>query len=426
MLYIKFICGIKINCRKQRIIVKKTIFVLAFSLLLVGCHHGDLGESPDVTEPTISVPGTITIAAVDASGTPVTDASIADFLSTVSALDGNDGPVNVFSDAPSVFPIGDTTVTFTATDLSSNKSSVVVVVTVVDLTPPLLILADDITFQSSMVGGVVATRSEIVDFLNSVSAEDNVDGSVEVSNDAPSDFFPFGETLVEFVATDASGNTATATGIITVNLEVRLTDFNPTTQITDVDRLPATSNNGVLDTDLTPKPLNLQNLKNALVEGDFHTPEINSVFGGIPTGSGAEMATISVFDGFDSNRDTGERFLEIDLVFNWTADGETLLIDFPAQILNGRYINAIDTVINLTLENTQDNSFTITKEGVNYAENFDEKFLVTLGKLSDIPLDELLDTGIYTFQLKSTLPFALVDGSSVTVVDAIVEIKPED
>ena len=404
--------------------MKNSIFVLAFSLLLAGCHGGyDLG--PDRVAPSINAPAPITVAAVDGSGTAATDAAITEFLNAASASDSVDGPVAVSNDAPPVFPLGTTTVTFSAVDSAGNEISVSALVTVVDITAPVLTTPEDIILQSSLADGAEVTRSEIEAFLNAASAEDNVDVTVNVSNDAPADFFPFGETLVEFVATDAAGNSASATAVVNVVPGILLTDFNATTQETDIDLLPAFVNDGVLDTDFTPKPLNLQNLDNALSEGDFRTPQINSVFGYLPTGSGTETATISVFDGLDSTRDPGERHLAIDMVFNWTSDGETLLIDFPVQILDGIYTSEIDTIINITLDNRSANSFTVTKQGIDYANNFDDSFFYTLRKLSGIPIDELLDAGIYTFQIVLSLPLTLIDGSIVTQVDAIVKIEAD-
>ena len=43
----------------------------------------------------------------------------------------------------------------------------------------------------------------------------------------------------------------------------------------------------------------------------------------------------------------------------------------------------------------------------------------------DLPLDELLDVGTYTFQVISSLPFTFIDGSPVTQIDAIVQIDPQ-
>jgi hypothetical protein len=53
--------------------------------------------------------------------------------------------VTITNDAPTFFPLGDTTVTFTATDDAGNSSSCSAVVTVVDTTPPEITVTLDKT-----------------------------------------------------------------------------------------------------------------------------------------------------------------------------------------------------------------------------------------------------------------------------------------
>jgi hypothetical protein len=420
-LYIDYLRRIILNSRE---VVKNSIFVLAVSLFLVGCHHG-YDTAPDIVAPVITGPSAITFAAEDASGAVSQDAVISGFLDSIVATDSADGPVAVSNNAPDFFPLGDTTVYFIATDSSGNRATFAVVVTVVDSAAPILLIPDDITLYTSQDNGVEATRSEIEAFLNAVTASDNVDISVDVTNNAPTDFFPYGETLVEFTATDAQGNVATGTGVVTVILEVVLTDFNPDTQVGQIHRLPAFIDNEVLSTDLSVEPLNLLNLKNALVEGDFHTPTLNSRLYNLPVGSGTETAFISMFDGLDSVRSPGERHVMVELVFDWTSDGEQLDIVVPAQVMDILYTNQIDTVINLTTENYVLNTFSVTREGIIYPEILDDAFLRALAKFTDLPLDELLDAGTYTFQVESSLPLIFVDGSTVTQIDAIVKIEAD-
>lgn len=405
--------------------MKYSIFVLMFSFFLVGCHsHSEVER--DRTDPImIGVPASISVAAEDTSGTPATESAITAFLNAPSASDLVDGSVIVTNDAPSVFPLGDTVVTFSASDSAGNKVSVRVIVTVVDLTAPILVLPENLTLMTSQDNGIEASRTEIETFLNAVTASDNVDINVGITNDAPTDFFPYGETQVEFTATDGQGNFATATAIVTVILEVILTDFNPDTQAGQIQRLPAFADNEVLNTDLSVEPLNLLNLKNALAEGDFHTPTLNTRLYDLPVGSGTETAIISMFDGLDTVRSSGERHVMIELAFDWVSDGEILDIVVPAQLMDMLYTNQIDTVINLIAENLEQNSFSVTREGIVYPEILDDAFLRALAKITDLPLDELLDSGTYTFQVQSSLPFTLVDGSTVTQVDAIVKIEAD-
>lgn len=404
--------------------LKNSIFVLALSFFLVGCHGG-YDVAPDKLSPVITGSKAITFSATDESGVSAEDSVISEFLDSILATDNIDGSVAVSNNAPEVFPIGNTTVLFVATDLSGNTTTFSAVVTVADLTCPVLSIPDDIVIQSSQDDGIVASRSEVETFLNAATASDNVDISVDVTNNAPEDFFPYGETVVEFSSTDTEGNTCTDTAVVTVILEVILTDFNPDTQVGQTHRLPAFVDNEVLSTDLSVEPLNLLNLKNALAQGDFHTPTLNSRLFNLPVGSGTETAIISMFDGLDAVRSSGERHVMIEMTFDWSSDGEILDVVVPAQIMNMLYTNQIDTVINLTAENEVLNSFSVTREGIVYPEILDDAFLRALAKITDLPLDELLDAGFYTFQIQSSLPFIFVDGSTVTQIDAIVKIEAD-
>ena len=404
--------------------MKNAIFVVAFSLFLVGCNGG-CDVTCDGAEPVITAPASVTLPASDASGVTSTDSAVSEFLNSVVATDNMGEPVAVLNDAPDVFPLGDTTVSFVATDSWGKRTTFSVVVTIADLTCPVLSIPDDIVLQTSQDKGIEASRADVEAFLNAATAIDNVDISVDVTNDAPADLFPYGETVVEFIAADAQGNVCTDTAVVTVFLEVVLTDFNPDTQLGQIHRLPAFVDDEVLSMDLSLEPLNLLNLQNALVEGDFHTPTLNSRLDDLPVGSGTETAFISMFDGLDTVRDPGERHVMVELTFDWTSDGEQLDIVVPAQIMDILYTNQLDTVINLTAENEVLNSFSITREGIVYPEILDDAFLRALAKFTDLPLDELLDAGIYTFQVQTSLPFIFVDGSTVTQIDAIVKIEAD-
>ena len=168
----------------------------------------------DTVGPVVSAPADITVAAVDADGTPATDSEIAAFLAAASAVDAGDGVVSVSNDAPAVFPLGTTTVTFSAVDSLGNSGSSSAVVTVEDQTPPVITVSDA-TIAATDANGTLATATDAAAFLDSATVEDNVDSNVTVTNDAP-DVFPIGDTVVTFTATDSADLTATATATLTV------------------------------------------------------------------------------------------------------------------------------------------------------------------------------------------------------------------
>ena len=172
----------------------------------------------DTTGPAVSVPASITVDADSADGTPVSNAAIAAFLEEATAADATDGSVAVTNDAPAVFPVGATTVTFSASDVLGNVGSNTAVVTVEDQSPPV-IDAPAVFVVLGTEAGLPATEQAIVDFITSVTATDKVDGVLaSITNDGP-EFYPFGETSVTFTAVDAAGNQATATTVVNVSLD---------------------------------------------------------------------------------------------------------------------------------------------------------------------------------------------------------------
>jgi hypothetical protein len=126
-----------------------------------------------------------------------------------AAFDACDGMLPVTSDAPAVFPLGTTQVTFTVTDAWGNRAHAMSTVTVVDTTAPVLagVPAPRVVEQRERAG----TRLT----LPMPTAGDSCDGTVAVTSDAPA-VFPPGITIVTFLAADAAGNKARATTTVTV------------------------------------------------------------------------------------------------------------------------------------------------------------------------------------------------------------------
>ena len=174
---------------------------LVGAFLFTACSQeggAPVGHS-DVTAPVLSVPAAITMEA-SASQTSVT-------LGTASASDLVDGVVSVSNDAPATFPVGITTITYTATDAAGNTVSATQTVTITDTTAPVITLPADVNVEANAVLSTVT--------LGTATASDVVDGVVSVSNDAPATF-PLGTTVITYTATDVAGNTATATQNVTV------------------------------------------------------------------------------------------------------------------------------------------------------------------------------------------------------------------
>ena len=154
----------------------------------------------DTTPPKLTVPPDIT---VEATGSEM----ILD-IGMATATDIFE-PVEVSNDAPPTFPVGETAVMWTAMDANGNTASAEQLVTILDTTPPDLVAPPDITVEAN------GNPNSSVE-LGTASAMDLVDGEIEAINDAPAGGFPLGAAVVTWTATDASGNTATATQQVTV------------------------------------------------------------------------------------------------------------------------------------------------------------------------------------------------------------------
>ncbi|WP_379150862.1 HYR domain-containing protein [Paenibacillus sp. sgz5001063] len=146
----------------------------------------------DKTIPVITVPSDITIEA-KAVRTPVE-------IGKASVQDISIPDVIVTNDAPADYPIGTTTVKWTAVDPVGNTSSQVQKVTVKDTTKPVLTVQGDIVVEAT------AVQTPVI--VSGASAKDIF--PVIVVNDAPKEF-PIGTTKVTWTATDANSNVITAT-----------------------------------------------------------------------------------------------------------------------------------------------------------------------------------------------------------------------
>ena len=179
----------------------------------VNCSSSDLSGNTgngsfvvtvtDTTPPVVVVPLSVTAAAVDHNGAPVS------YIATATDIvDGAIVPA-CFPASGSTFALGMTTVTCSATDHAGNSASQKFSVDVTDQTPPVISSLADLQLEAT---GALTTVS-----WPAPTATDNVDGSVlVVCTPASGSQFAVGSTTVQCSATDAAGNTATKSFKVTV------------------------------------------------------------------------------------------------------------------------------------------------------------------------------------------------------------------
>ena len=70
--------------------------------------------------------------------------------------------ISITNDAPEVFPLGETIVTWTATDFSGNSASATQTITVVDTTSPVLIAPENLTIEAESTFTQIENLGEFV------------------------------------------------------------------------------------------------------------------------------------------------------------------------------------------------------------------------------------------------------------------------
>ena len=140
----------------------------------------------------------------------------------VPKVDDLVGVLSVTNDAPSIFPLGKTVVTWTATDVAKNEATATQTITIIDTKSPKVIPPEDVTSEAtSLDKNIVSLGEPTITDYSTVSS---------VTNDAP-EFFPLGETIVTWTAVDVSGNIGTAKQKITI-LDSTKPEFGPLDELT--------------------------------------------------------------------------------------------------------------------------------------------------------------------------------------------------
>src|SRR3972149_2377046 len=153
----------------------------------------------DTIPPTITALPEITIQA------QTTEANLIELESPL-ATDAV-GVISITNDAPEVFPLGETLVTWTATDVATNSVSIIQKIIVVDTKPPTILVPEDIIVEATSFD-----KNDI--YLGEATVIDN-GKIISITNDAPQ-FFTIGNTTVTWTTADSSGNVASGQQLVSV------------------------------------------------------------------------------------------------------------------------------------------------------------------------------------------------------------------
>jgi hypothetical protein len=125
---------------------------------------------------------------------------------------GGSGDITITSDSTPPFPLGTTTILWTATDSDGTTATDTQVILVQDTTEPAITAPPDASFTTAGTS-VTLTSSE----YGTATATDLIDSSPTIDSNAP-DLFPLGNTTITWTATDDYGNSAQATQNVMVVL----------------------------------------------------------------------------------------------------------------------------------------------------------------------------------------------------------------
>ncbi|MDX8377006.1 MAG: Ig-like domain-containing protein, partial [Mariprofundales bacterium] len=249
-----------------------------------------------------NVPTNLTIEASSSTGIAASNNLIQIFLNSIAATD-NVAVLSLTNNAPTTFPLGTTTITWTATDAVANSATVSASIIIADTTAPAITAPINITVVAIDTYGTPATDPYITAFLNGATANDLVSGVLVASPYNAPTIFPIGATIVSFNATDAYGNKATGTATVTVQNQTAPTvnaPVNITVAAVDVYGTPATDPyitaflNGATAVDLLANTLVVTN--DGLTQFPLGTTTITFSATDIYANTGTATATITIAD----------------------------------------------------------------------------------------------------------------------------------
>jgi uncharacterized repeat protein (TIGR01451 family) len=276
----------------------------------------------DTEPPTLSCPADVT------HGTDAGQCTATVSYTVPSATDNCPGAtVDCVPATGSIFNLGPTLVTCTATDAASNTGTCAFTVTVADTEPPTLTCPADVN-QNVDPGQCTATVSYTVP-----SATDNCPGSTVDCVPASGSIFNLGPTLVTCTATDAASNTGTCAFTVTV------TDTEPPTLSCPDDVTQGTDagqNTAVVNYTVSTGSDNCPGTSVGC------TPDTGTAF---PIGTTVVTCTAT-----DAAANTATCMFSVTV-----TDDEAPTIDCPSDFSQSTDAGVCETTVNYTVPTAQDN-----------------------------------------------------------------------
>ncbi|TND07845.1 MAG: Hyalin [Bacteroidetes bacterium] len=168
----------------------------------------------DNQAPVMACPGTMTVPSDSGNCSAIVTfnaPSATDNCSSASVAQTG-GPAS-----GSAFPVGTTTITYTATDSAGNFSTCSFDIIVTDNEAPLVLCVGNVTTCDSIVVFIGASASDACSGVGSLTYTLSGATTGSGTGDASGTVFNVGATLVTYTATDSAGNSANCSFTVTVN-----------------------------------------------------------------------------------------------------------------------------------------------------------------------------------------------------------------
>lgn len=169
----------------------------------------------DTVPPELACPVDIAAECSTHTGVAAASSQLSAFFAGAVASDACDPDPSVTHDAPTLFSRGATQVTFTARDRSTNTSSCVARVAVVDTVAPAVSCPAPAVVECTGPNGISASDLQLAPFFAGATATDVCDAAPSLSSNAAANL-PLGTTPITFTSTDAAGNSRACGSAVTI------------------------------------------------------------------------------------------------------------------------------------------------------------------------------------------------------------------